>query len=122
MMTADEWEQSTDPRAMLRAAQERVDPRLIWRLTAVFGRRVWDKLPWEGLRKAVATTERWLEGQASEDDLNGAWFDATAGGASLSEGWATAYELLMDYELAKLLPPEELCEMMRCALGNPFRS
>jgi hypothetical protein len=119
-MTGDEWEQSTDPRAMLLAAVDRADPRLIWRFIAVLGRRVWDQLPWEGLRTAMATTERWLDGQAGDGDLNGAWFDATAGGASLVEGWPTAYELLEDYEFAKMLPPEELCDMMRRVLGNPF--
>jgi hypothetical protein len=121
-MTADEWERSTDPRAMLLVARDRADPRRIWRFIAVFGRRVWHQLPWEGLRKAIVTTERWLDGQASEGDLNGAWFDATAGGAGLIEGWATAHELLEDYQFAKLLPRQELCDLMRRELGNPFRS
>jgi hypothetical protein len=86
------------------------------------GLRVWHQLPWEGMRKANVTTERWLDGQASEGDLNGAWFDTTPGGASLTEGWATAHELLEDYEFAKLLPQQELCDLVRRELGNPFRS
>jgi hypothetical protein len=121
-MAADEWDQSTDPRAMLLAARDRAEPLLIWRFIAAFGRHVWDQLPWQGLRSAIVTTERWLVGQASEADLNGAWFDATAGGASLMEGWATAWELLDEYEFVKMLPAQELCDMIRQVLGNPFRS
>jgi hypothetical protein len=118
-MTADEWMHSTNPREMLRAARRRVNPVLMWRFVCALGRRLWDQLEYEAWRIAIATAERWLEGQADDDDLNNAWFDATAGGASLGEGWATADEMLQVYG-EPVIAPREVCDMIRQVFGNPF--
>jgi hypothetical protein len=117
--TADEWKHATDPRDMLRAAGGRTNAILMWRFVCVLGRRLWDQLEYEGWRIAIATTERWLEGQASDDALNTAWFDATGGGASLVEAWAIADEILQVYGEA-VIPAAEVCDRIRRVLGNPF--
>ena len=117
-MTADEWEHATEPRKMLLAAVGRVEPLVFWRFVGALGRRLWDHFQHDQERIAIATTERWLDGQETEDELELVWFNATGGGSRSKHGWATADEMLQMY--AGAISSQEASELLRRSLGNPF--
>lgn len=119
-MTPAEWAGSSDPCRMLLSVYRIVDPQTCWRLVCLLGRRFWlVRRPEELDFFAIETTERWLVGQATEDDLNGAWFDATGTGAGLESGWQFALDLASDCAGTSVASPV-VADLVREVLGHPL--
>ncbi|WP_143393201.1 hypothetical protein [Fimbriiglobus ruber] len=114
-----------DLEAMLDAAHGLVAPILFWRFVCVVGRRFFDRFRYDQERYAIAGTEEWLAGRASEDVLCTRWFNATgtfAGpdiGHYIADEWLGAYGPDGRYG-PDVLPLGEVCEILRQSLGNPF--
>jgi hypothetical protein len=68
-VTEAEWNQSDDPRPMLKALQGTVDDRELRAFAVAACRLVWDLLGDERSRQSVEGAERYLAGQATEADL-----------------------------------------------------
>jgi hypothetical protein len=125
---AEWWEANTEPLRMLKAADGKVSSLAFWRFACACGRRVWDRWPYEQKRMALAAAERFLdlreagseaELRQAEAELNLRWFNAWGKGADLVDGWPRAAQVL---DFASMhLPGEELCDLLREILGNPFR-
>jgi hypothetical protein len=141
VVTAAEWNNATDPQAMLaflRASGRASDRKL--RLFAVACcRAVWHLLGLRQYRKAILVGERYAEGQATARALEKARRDAyyapskecgpatrvahlavvglTSAGRGF--GWTTRY---VEEALAEGAEQAPLPDLLRCVVGNPFRA
>lgn len=70
------------------------------------------------MRELIETTERWLNGLASDAELNEEWFHATGAGAGADDTGGTADYLLDEY--ASGVFREAACVVIRRTL-DPFR-
>src|SRR5262249_16655184 len=87
-MTERDWEQSTDPQAMLEFVQTAglASDRQLRLFACACCRRIWPLGPDESLREAVRATERHIDGLATHEELR-AWTDAAAGPEDLHLRW-----------------------------------
>jgi hypothetical protein len=76
-MTESEWLHATDPHPMLGLLTGRASERKLRLLHCACCRRVWDALPDERSRQAVAVVERYADGQADLPTLRAAALVAT---------------------------------------------
>lgn len=119
-MSAADWEASKDPGRMMLAVYPIQNAKLFWRLACALARRFAED-PWheDYLQEAIRTTERWLDGQATEDDLNNAWFCTLGSGAGPESGWSIALELINAYAESAA---DDVAHLLRSELGNPFQA
>lgn len=68
-MTADEWQTKDAPRAMLEFVRGRVTTRQLRHFAAACCRAVWEVLPDDRLRAAVACIERYAAGAVGKQEL-----------------------------------------------------
>jgi hypothetical protein len=68
-MNEVEWLAGIDPAAMLTYLEGKVSDRKLRLFACACVRRYWNRLRWPAPREAVATAERYAEGQASDAEL-----------------------------------------------------
>jgi hypothetical protein len=86
-MTEVEWLTCTDPEPMLAHLPRTVSERKLRLCCCACARAVWHLLPDAQRRRPVEVAERYVEGLASRDELQGAGRDAHLGLPAGSIGW-----------------------------------
>ncbi len=110
-MTEQEWQDCTDPQAMLVALDGQADDRKLRLFAIACCRRIWPLLPDESFREAVRAAERHLDGEATEAEVR-AWLRA-ADEVRLAQYTALGTATYLRYG------PHAACEAARCCLVHP---
>jgi hypothetical protein len=90
VMAEQDWLASDDPEAMLLYLSPAASDRKLRLFACACCRRIWDLLPEGASRRAVETSERFADGEATADDLQRSWSAArrlVAGVEARVAGW-----------------------------------
>ena len=132
-MTEAEWQSFGNPRGMLAPLVDHITRRKSLLAAAACCRLFWPHPPGSELEACIKLVDRFVDGSASEDEIDREMGRVVANGDTFVADWEAAMIGILDLACPPLMPLESALRfakrelgayeatLLRCIVGNPFR-